>query len=506
MKKYSYPAISNSFRWIGLAALLTLGPIDAADFYAAPTGQSSNTGSISSPWDLPTALAGAGGRIHPGDSVWLRGGTYIPPNSNGYSSTVAGTVSAPIVIRNYQGERATLDGRGCEYVLAVNGAYSWFWGLEIMDSNPTRYINQPGSSSPNAFGVAVFAPGVRFINNIVHDTAEGFSAYAVSNDSVFYGNLSYYNGWVGTDRNHGHGFYMQNITGTKFLVDNFSSDNADEGFQIYGSGSANVVGFRLFGNASFNNSSWPYENYQYNYIIAGGAQRKDIQVDQNFSFFTPSANYGFNTFGQYTTGDDMTVTNNVFAGGAGGPEVNCQGGPIVFTGNKIYVQPGGLDEMRMELCPGQTTSGWTWDNNQYYGKTNFYNDTSMVDFVSWKLSRGFDAHSTMNTSAPTGKWIYVRPNQYESKRANIVIYNWDLSSAVPVDLSGVLAAGDPFVIHDTQNFYGSPVASGTYTGAPISIPMTGLTKATPSGFAAPPHTAPLFGTFIVTSSNSTAGG
>src|SRR5262249_33172509 len=162
-----------------------------------------------------------------------------------------------------------------------------------------------------------------------------------------------------------------------------------------------------------------------------------------------------NTFGQYTTGTDMTITNNVFVGGAGGPEVNCQGGPIVFTGNRIYVQPGGLDEMRMELCPGQSTSGWTWDNNLYYGKSNFYNDTSIVDFLSWKLSRGFDTHSTMNTNTPTGKWVYVRPNQYESKRANIVIYNWDFASAVSVDLSGVLAAGDSFVIHDAQNFYGS---------------------------------------------------
>ena len=203
------------------------------------------------------------------------------------------------------------------------------------------------------------------MNNIVHDTAEGFSSYAASSDSMFYGNLAYYNGWGGTDRNHGHGYYMQNVTGTKFLIDNFAFDNADEGFQIYGSGNANVVGFRLFGNASFNNSSWPYEHYQYNFLIAGGAQKKDIQVDQNFSFFTPSANYGFNTFGEYTKGDDMSITNNVFAGGADGPQVQCQGGPIIFTGNKSYVQPGGIYQMKLTLCPGQTTAGWTWDNNAY---------------------------------------------------------------------------------------------------------------------------------------------
>ncbi len=497
-----HTATPNRFRSLALAAVLSVSAIaiNAADLYVAPNGQSSGNGSISSPWDLATALAGAGGQIRPGDTVWLLAGTYRAPNSGGFNSTVTGTVAAPIVFRNYQGQHVTLDGYGTQNTIAVSGGYVWFWGLEITDSTFLRSTSS-ADSVPNALGVGVYAPGVRFINNVVHDTSQGFSAYAPSNDSVFYGNLSYYNGFEAADRNHGHGFYLQNITGTKFVIDNVASDNADEGFQLYGSGNASLVGFRLFGNVAFNNSSWPYENYQYNYIIAGGSPRRDIQVDQNHSFFTPSANYGFNSFGQYTNGDDMSITNNVFVGGFGGPEVQCQGGPIVFTGNKSYVQPGGLDQMRLELCPGQNILGWTWDNNQYYGKTNFYNG-AMLDFASWSNSTGFDKHSTIDPNPPTGKWIYIRANQYESKRANIIIYNWDLSSSVSVDLSGILTAGDPYVIQDTQNFFGSSVASGTYGGTPISIPMTGLQKASPHGFATPPHTAPLFGAFVVMSSNS----
>src|SRR6185295_10693666 len=57
---------------------------------------------------------------------------------------------------------------------------------------------------------------------------------------------------------------------------------------------------------------------------------------------------------------------------------------------------------------------------------------------------------------------------------------------------------------DAQNFYGPPVASGTYSGSPVSIPMAGLSKAVPSGFVTPAHTAPLFGTFVVMSSNGIA--
>jgi hypothetical protein len=54
-------------------------------------------------------------------------------------------------------------------------------------------------------------------------------------------------------------------------------------------------------------------------------------------------------------------------------------------------------------------------------------------------------------------------------------------------------------VRDAQNFYGSAVATGTYNGTPIVIPMTGLTIAAPNGnVPSPPiHTAPQFGTFVL---------
>jgi uncharacterized protein (TIGR03437 family) len=481
-------------------------------WFVSPSGSARGDGTQGAPWDLPAALSGAAGKIQPGDTIWLRGGTYRPPNPNGFNSTIVGTPGSPIVIRNYQGERATLDGKGTEITLSVNGGYVWFWGLEITDSNTTRTTNQTGGVHPNAYGVGVYAPGVRFIDNVVHDTAQGFSAYDASNDSVFYGNLSYYNGFVAPDRNHGHGFYMQNIAGTKLLQDNIVGDNADEGFQIYGSGNANVVGFRVFGNASYNSSSWPAPHYQYNFVVAGGASRKDIFFNQNYSFFDPAADAGLVDFGQYTPGQDIKVTNSVFVGGYTGPDVSMQAGPVVFTGNKSYVRSSAVQQARLELGPGQNTNGWTWDTNQYYGKNLFFTGTTdgnsahgvNLDFNGWKTATGFDANSSLSDGPPTGTWIYVRRNEYESKRANIIIYNWDLNDSVAVDLSTVLQSGDSYRIQDAQNFYASPVVSGTYSGSPISIPMKNLAKAAPVGFKAPAHTAPLFGTFVVLAGRSGA--
>src|ERR1019366_9484187 len=89
-------------------------------WFVSPSGQGTAAGTQSDPLDLATVFVGAAGQIHPGDKIWLRAGTYRPPNPNGFNSTIAGTAGSPIVIRNYQGERATLDGKGSEITLAFN--------------------------------------------------------------------------------------------------------------------------------------------------------------------------------------------------------------------------------------------------------------------------------------------------------------------------------------------------------------------------------------------------
>jgi hypothetical protein len=99
-------------------------------------------------------------------------------------------------------------------------------------------------------------------------------------------------------------------------------------------------------------------------------------------------------------------------------------------------------------------------------------------------------------------WTFVRPNLYEQGRANIVIYNWDLQSNVLVDLSASgMNIGDQFQIRDAENWFGGAIVSGTYTGDPVAIPMTGLQVALPNGVVPnpQPHTAPQFGAFVLLS-------
>ena len=348
-----------------LAWFFIIGTAEATDHFAAPNGASAASGTIDSPWDLQTAL-NQPKVVQPGDTIWLRGGTYHALKSGGFASNLNGTAASPIIVRNYNGERATIDGHGTEFTLAVHGSCTWFWGIEVMDSNTQRSTATVGVV-PNAAGVAVYGPSNKFINMIVHDTSQGFSAYGQSPNSEFYGNLSYYNGFIGPDRNHGHGIYLQNISGTKLVSDNIVGDNADEGLQIYGSGKASLVGFTVTGNSLYNTSSWPAPNYQYNLVLGGGAIQAGNTISENYSFFTPSANYGFVNLGQYSPGQNLVAINNVFVGGYISVAVEGMSGPFTFTGNKIYNTPSSVRLITLGLFSGRTTSGFVWDNNNYYG-------------------------------------------------------------------------------------------------------------------------------------------
>src|SRR5256885_6764862 len=108
--------------------------------YVSPSGSSAADGTRARPWDLATALAGAGGRIAPGDTIWLRGGTY----RGAVVSSVHGAPGAPVVVRQYRGERAVIDAAGAaaptrrRRVFVGAGGYAVFWGFALIDSGPDR--------------------------------------------------------------------------------------------------------------------------------------------------------------------------------------------------------------------------------------------------------------------------------------------------------------------------------------------------------------------------------
>jgi hypothetical protein len=490
------PGASNSPQMVAVTLNLTSNTA-GNQHYVATSGSASGDGSIAHPWDLQTALSQPSS-VHPGDTIWLRGGTYGNGSGVFYSSLV-GTASEPIIVREYPGERAIINGWlqvGCcdQNPHPNQGAYVWFWGLEFASSVTDR-TGLPSGQSTILDAVDTWAPGTKFINNIVHDSRVGISMWKEAVGSEAYGNIVYYNGFQASDRAHGHGFYVQNDVPTMSISNNLSFNNFDNGMQFYGTSAARVRNITADKNILFNNgiiSAGPA--LADNLIFAWTTGLSGIQVTNNYSYFTPQMDGGYNELGWPGPNADVLVTNNYFMGGRE-PIAVTDWSSVTFENNTIYSE----DNYESVLNTTGTTSGYAWDNNTYYGSELFLYNSNGTHSSGWPGLTQMDAHSSFSTGQPTGTWSFVLPNKYESGRANIVIYNWNLASSVAVDVSSAISPGTTYEVRDAENFFAAPVVSGVYTGKPINIPMTGLTVAAPNGSVpnVPVHTAPQFGAFVL---------
>lgn len=412
--------------------------------YVSPQGASSNDGAQGSPLDLATALSG--NNVPPGSTIWLRAGTY----RGAFTSRLNGRDDARIVVRAVAGERAILDCGPRNPVLTVTGGYTIYQDFEITCSTVAR-TDSGNASDPT--GVAVNeSTMVKFVNLVVHDMpGQGFGLWTEAIDAEVYGTIIYYNGTNHFD----HGIYTQNAIGTKHIEDNVIFDQASHGIHAFGSEAASLDHFYIAGNVIFNNGLLVGEGER-NILVGGGRVARDLTLVDNSTYFPPASARGANNLGYSAGCADARVSGNYFVGPTALALVKCM--PAELARNVLI---GGLDPP--DLLAGSP-------DNQY------------------------------SASIPRGTRVTVRPNRYQDGRAHIIVYNWDLTPQVSVDLStSGLNSGQRFEIRDVQDLFGAPIVSGTYTGAPVMLPMTGLRAATPVwNQAVPPrHTAPEFAVFIV---------
>jgi len=439
--------MSNGWRSYCLA-VLALAAIEkakpsAAEWFVAPDGKKANQGTLGSPWDLATAVSGEQ-PIRPGDVIWLRGGTY-KNEKNEFVIRVSGEPERPIIVRNYQTERATIDG-----AVTVNGHDVWVWGVEVMVSAPRPDVPMPAGSHPDQLkrpwgGIqSTNSQRTRIINCVVHDTCQGFGHWLGAIDAEIYGCLIYQNGWVGVDRTHGHAIYTQNDKGIKRILDNIMFDAYSYLLHAYGSSRAFVNGYHVEGNIFFGGPA----------LVGGGKPSERIAFVGNCTYRS-STQFGYNA--PYNV--DLLCQNNYFASSV---SVNRFEKAIV-TGNDFVADARGAITPAAE---GRSTS-IRWDNNRYV-----VSQPSALE--AWKKSGQFDANSTLTigkSGRPTKNKVIIRPNKYEPGRLNIAVYNWEGKSAVEVGLTGFVGSGQAFEVRNVQDFYGKPAASGVYRGAAVTIPL-----------------------------------
>jgi hypothetical protein len=462
----SRPPTTGENRMKPVHAIALLWPlaaiVQAADFYVAPTGASANSGSLSSPWNLQYAFDGAGGRVRPGDTVWLRGGTY----RGTFDNRLRGTAAAPIKVRQQPGERATIDGGDSDsgQILTEWGQYTWFMNFEVMSSNTDRYTALTGSwpngdeiPRGNLIGIQEVAGsgvGSKFINLVLHNGRQGISFWKEALGAEAYGNIIFFNGWEAPDRLHGHGFYCQNdVDNTHYVTENIVFGNLGYGTQLYGSDTAVLNNFTFDGNVYFN-------GLDSNVTIGGGSTAKNNKLIGNLIYFPGAYDTSFNM--SYNSGTTNTTLKNNYIVGRTILEHNQF---AEMSGNTFWGQ-------QLGFAPA------TYPNNTYYPAASYPTDPP----------------------PPASNHVMVRPNRYEAGRANIAIVNWQRLASVSVDVSAAgLAAGDAYVIRDAQDFFGPPVVTGTYTGAAVGIPMGSTALATFYGTIStmPRHSDNRFGAFVL---------
>ena len=415
-------------------------------WYVAPSGSSGAAGTASAPWSLAYALSGAGGKIHPGDTVWLRGGNYGTARRG---SGLAGTAAAPIIVRQYPGERATIGGP-----MEIGGHDTWYWGFEVRNSN---------AGIGEATGVSVRAPRTKLINLVVHGwTQNGIGFWNETSDGEITGTLVYNNGWkASAGCKYGHGIYMQNQTGGKLLKDNVIFDQFAFGVHAYTAGGG-LRNFTLEGNALFNNGASGICGT--NVLIGGDAPVQNMNFHHNYVYQGSSGTHGAPWFGYNNVSTASRVTDNIIAGSF----------LRLFNWSS---SSGSLQVERNQVSGGRMideTGSWAgmyFANNRWYGSGggDFLSRGIPWTFSKWRANTGKGATDTYTAGQPSGLRVIVRPNPYERGRANVIVYNWSGAGSVTVSVPG-LTSGRAYEVLNAQRFWDAPVTTGSYGGS-ITIPL-----------------------------------
>src|SRR5260370_5624370 len=366
-----------------------------------------------------------------------------------------------------------------------------------MDSDPNRSTD----TRPNL--IVANASHVKLINLIDHDGGIGFYTFSAPVDIEISGCLVYNNGWQEAVFGNGHGIYAKSTAGPVSLRDHILCGPFGYGIPIFPiAGPDGLTNIHAEGNVSFNNGSVDADpaNSQNARILFGGSEAVgNGRVVDNMTYFWPNVGVhnlviGFGT----TVNQDLTVRNNYAVGGLLLLDVGWWQA-LTMTDTSLFGATSDMIWLR-----DSTLSGFQLANNRYYRDPSApawgYINTD-YGFPMWQQLTGVAATDRVATSDPAEPKVFLRPNGYEPGRANLIIYNWNRQSTVPVDLSGIVRVGDRYEIRNVQDFFGAVVASDIFGGSPVDVPMTGVAPVVPIGGSPspPPQTRPDLGVFVVTS-------
>ena len=134
---------------VGVGSRLVQGaPGPVSTRYVAVGGRDDNPGTLARPW---RTIGFAASRLRPGDTLLVRGGTYLERPK----VAVSGTAAAPVTIQSYPGETAVIDSGPAQ--LRTAGNHDW----EPVDQATGEWRSVRRSAPGQAYAYVDGVPGYR---------------------------------------------------------------------------------------------------------------------------------------------------------------------------------------------------------------------------------------------------------------------------------------------------------------------------------------------------------
>jgi hypothetical protein len=409
----------------------------------------------------------------------------------------------------------------------ISGAWTiWENFRGTWDFDTDRSSDQPGSpvtDVPRQHATwEVAAANVRCHNVITHDLGGGWSAFSQSPAAQLHECVAYNNGWNAPDRGHGHGFYMQsaanpNIPADRKLIRGFVSfGNFGSNGKLGGSdATSNLIGFRYDGCTFFDPgipvlSSHPPEP---NFVCDGASSRKGhIDLWRSSLWMRDSGTYNYSAtdaplslwLGDVNEGATPVTLNNVRIQGRTrlGNWASLTGSGVTMgMGNDTLPWTLGRALLMLQPTPSPFTK-YSWNNNRYAhvgDERIMLAESTMQNLAGWRVATGYDTNSTHTVGQFTTAEVEVVASEVDPNRSTITVWNYSGAGTAQVNVSSVLNVGDGYTLYHIYDWVGggTTTLTGTYNGAPLTVPMGAKTPPTPQGWSSLPQLPNTFGVFVL---------